>query len=193
MLVLSFLMSVPPALVPGSCHICFLPASPAPSLEVRTTPTLPAPEASHPTHRSTAGQVKTFLALCLGTACLFLLQVPSLKASSPAGNPNPIPACHMGGEDRGTMVGSPIPPGTAEQRGLRAHNEVSDFSLSAFGEPMWRGPRSCLDSPSSPCLCRRAWVRCSLLREPHGLFFSAVYGLDRIVFLSSSQVGNFVF
>lgn len=36
-------------------------------------------------------------------------------------------------------------------------------------------------------------MRSFLPREPHGLSFLAVYGLDQIGFLSSSQAGNFVF
>lgn len=60
MLVLSFLMSAPPALIPESCCICIPRASPAPSPEVHTTLPPPAPEASHPTHGSTAGEVTTF-------------------------------------------------------------------------------------------------------------------------------------
>lgn len=91
------------------------------------------------------------------------------------------------------MVGNPILPGTTEQQGLRAGGGGSDFSFSALGKSMPRGPRSCLDSFASPRLCSRVWVRFRLPGEPHGLSFLAVYGSDQIRFLSSSQAGNFGF
>lgn len=111
-----------------------------------------------------------------------------------AGSPNLIRPHFTGvtGErGQGYHGREPHPTWHCQQWGLRVGNGVSDFGFSASGEPMRGGTRSCLDFPDKPTPQEGVGEILLTQREPRGLSILAVYVLDQIRFLSSSQASNF--